>query len=71
MVKYLVSKGANLNAVISIENKNGDVYYLTALDMADLYEAKAIKEVLKKAGAKTSKYLEAKYPFSFPDLIDK
>ena len=53
-----MSKGANLNAVISIENKNGDVYYLTALDMADLYEAKAIKEVLKNAGAKSAKEIK-------------
>ena len=65
MVRYLVSKGANLNAVISIENKNGDVYYLTALDMADLYEAKAIKEVLKKREQKPPKTLKQNTHFLF------
>ena len=70
VVRYLISKGANLNAVMSVGDNNGVMHYLTALDMADLYKAKAIKGVLQKAGAKTAKYLEAKYPFSFPDLID-
>ncbi len=70
VVRYLISKGANLNAVMSVEDNSGVMHYLTALDMADLYKAKAIKEVLQKAGAKTAKYLEAKYPFSFPNLID-
>ncbi len=54
IVKYLISKGANVNAVASPKIE-GVEYIFTALDAA---ETKAIKEVLKNAGAKTAKEIQ-------------
>lgn len=48
IVKYLVSKGADINAVVTI-----DMYSMTALDIAEIAENYDIAEFLRKAGVKS------------------
>lgn len=48
IVKYLVSKGAYINAVVTI-----DMYSMTALDIAEITENYDIAEFLRKAGVKS------------------
>lgn len=56
VVKFLISKGADVNVAVSIKAGN-TVLNATALDTA---KTSAIKEVLRKAGAKSAKEIKGR-----------
>lgn len=55
IVKYLISKGADVNSVVHFKE-----YGNTRFSAFDIAQNKAIKDVLKKAGAKSAKDIKAK-----------